>query len=731
MKNDDDFIKKSTKIDITKDEKSKEKNNSPESVKTKKFPKVAKVFQKLTFYTILATVFLVPLIFSSKTFDTLELPKQMLLLILVSLSLFFWLASMIFASEFRIKKSALNVAVIILLVSSAISTMGSLSPLTSFLGFYSRGSNSLLLTTILVVFFFVCANSIQTRQQFKKLFGTFLISIGIVSLYALLQSYGVFVLPSSVTKSKIFNTVGGIENLSAILALVLLISCVIFIQKENKFKISAGILGVLSFILLVGLNVNYIWYGIIAGILGIAIISLLTRSVDYKVLSIPAFILIISIFMIFSQSFGLQLPREIQINRNTAATIVKATIKDKVLFGSGPETFVYDYSKFRPQEINKEDIWLLRFDKANNEYFQVIAEKGILGLASLAALFIILAVLSATYFIKAKDSFAKFLSLGLFGVSLFLLINNYFYYNNTAVNFIIFFLLTIAVILRGLEEEAKILSVKSLEARTFGFIIVVLALFGVISTGYFGSKIYSADIFYRKGLEKSLALETIDQAKDNFEKAVALNSYREIYQLNVARVNLILANQEGIKKEDERNVDLIREKVQAAITTGQVAINLNLKSVANWESMAVIYRNAGLYAANALPWIELCYSNAAELEPTNPYLFNGLGQVYLTSEDYDRAISMFEKAIQLKDDLADPQFNLGLVYRAKKDYSKSKKYFDKVLALQPENEDAKKQLEEIDKLEKGIAIEAEEEEFLEGRPPVEEQEIGGEKVGEE
>lgn len=87
-------------------------------VKGQGIQKVASLFGRLDFYMILAAVFLVPLAFSTRTFDIIELPKQVLLGALVALSLFFWLIRAVLASEFKFKRSGLNIA--IYLVSSFI-----------------------------------------------------------------------------------------------------------------------------------------------------------------------------------------------------------------------------------------------------------------------------------------------------------------------------------------------------------------------------------------------------------------------------------------------------------------------------------------------------------------------------------------------------------------------------------------------------------------------------------
>jgi len=288
---------------------------------------------------------------------------------------------------------------------------------------------------------------------------------------------------------------------------------------------------------------------------------------------------------------------------------------------------------------------------------------------------------------------------------MFLKVNSYFYFNNTTLIFIIFVLLSLTSGLRGLEaKEENLVSAQTLEAKTFSIILVLLAFLGVVGATLAGSRAYSADAAYKKGLKQSLAIKTVKSAKKNFEKAVALNPYREAYYLNIARVNLILANRESAKKKNKRNVSIMRNKVTTAITSGQKAIDLNPVNAANWMSMALTYRNVALYASDAQPWIEKSYTKAAELEPTNPHPHNGLGQVYLTSKDYDKAITMFEKAIELKDDFADPYFNLGLVYVQKQEYAKARRSFNKVLKLKPNDKETKKALKDLEKLEKGTAV---------------------------
>jgi O-antigen ligase len=56
--------------------------------------------------------------------------------------------------------------------------------------------------------------------------------------------------------------------------------------------------------------------------------------------------------------------------------------KNYPLLGTGPETFAYAYSQFRPKEHNLVSEWDYIYNKAHNEYLNLAANTGTLGLMS-------------------------------------------------------------------------------------------------------------------------------------------------------------------------------------------------------------------------------------------------------------------------------------------------------------------------------------------------------------
>lgn len=64
---------------------------------------------------------------------------------------------------------------------------------------------------------------------------------------------------------------------------------------------------------------------------------------------------------------------------------------------------------------------------------------------------------------------------------------------------------------------------------------------------------------------------------------------------------------------------------------------------------------------------------AIEADPTNHVLFFSLGYLYEESDQQDKAIETYKKAIEVKEDYFEPNFNLGVIYynKAAKKYSEA------------------------------------------------------------
>lgn len=551
---------------------------------------------------------------------------------------------------------------------------------------------------------------------------TFVMSAIVVAVFALLQMFGVYILPVAITKTKVFNTLGSLNALSVFIMAVIPITTALALRRENEARLSFAGTSILLFILLILINVKAAWWGLLVASIVLVVVPAMEKKIDKKWLALPALMALMSLAFVFNASFGLNLSKDITLDYKNAIEQTKQVIKERPIFGSGPETYSYDFSKYRSASMNNGVNWSLRFDKSANDWLNSISTTGILGTLAYAFLLIVAVVTGIFNYRKATDEDMKYVTLGATAAVVAVGIMGLFYYSSFGIALILWVSLALIGVARKSQEKAaddtKDLNLRniSLEAKVFSTVFFVLLFAGAVFGMYFAGKSYAADVTYQKGIAKTDKTETLADAEKVLIKAVKQNSYREVYRLSLSRILLVEANLENQKAEKEKDVKKIQDYLSRAIDQGKEAVNTNSNGVANWEGMIIIYRNAALYAAVAIDWIEKSYNEALKLEPTNPVLVNGLGQVYLTKNDTAKAEGQFNKALSLKKDFADPHFNIALIYKDKKDYAKAITEMETYLKAVPDSTDAKTELDNIKKLQANQETTTSESSSLRGQP---------------
>ncbi len=565
-------------------------------------------------------------------------------------------------------------------------------------------------------------NNFSTKKQIMGLVLTLVMSAIVVAVFALLQMFGVYILPVTITKTKVFNTLGSLNALSVFIMAVIPITTALALRRENEARLSFAGTSILLFILLILINVKAAWWGLLVASIVLVVVPAMEKKIDKKWLALPALMALMSLAFVFNASFGLNLSKDITLDYKNAIEQTKQVIKERPIFGSGPETYSYDFSKYRSASMNNGVNWSLRFDKSANDWLNSISTTGILGTLAYVFLLIVAVVTGIFNYRKATDEDMKYVTLGATAAVVAVGIMGLFYYSSFGIALILWVSLALIGVARKSQEKAaddtKDLNLRniSLEAKVFSTVFFVLLFAGAVFGMYFAGKSYAADVTYQKGIAKTDKTETLADAEKVLIKAVKQNSYREVYRLSLSRILLVEANLENQKAEKEKDVKKIQDYLSRAIDQGKEAVNTNSNSVANWEGMIIIYRNAALYASGAIDWIEKSYNEALKLEPTNPVLVNGLGQVYLTKNDTAKAEGQFNKALSLKKDFADPHFNIALIYKDKKDYAKAITEMETYLKAVPDSTDAKTELDNIKKLQANQETTTSESSSLRGQP---------------
>jgi len=123
-------------------------------------------FDRIIKISIYLLVFLTPLFFLPFSFEAFEYNKQFLLLFLVSLAFFAWLAKMVVVDkEIRFKRSPLDIFVLAFMGVAILSAIFSVDKTSSLYGFYGRFSNGLIGLLSLGVFYFLITNNVTTNSK--------------------------------------------------------------------------------------------------------------------------------------------------------------------------------------------------------------------------------------------------------------------------------------------------------------------------------------------------------------------------------------------------------------------------------------------------------------------------------------------------------------------------------------------------------------------------------------
>jgi len=696
------------------------------------------IFSQINKISLYLAIFLIPLFFLPFGRNVLDYPKQTLLLFLVFLSLISWLGKQIIQGKIILKENKLLYFILFLILFLfSLSTIFSLWPTASFWGWPLSIADNFLtfLSLLLLVFLFV--NTFQNKGEIFFAVFLLLISGVIAGVFLLFQLYGVFILPFDFSQIASFNTLGGVYQAALFLAVLLPLSLVLAFQiKKPIFW--------LIFLILLGMVIlidfNDAWIVLFLGILTLVIFGLTTSQEKIKgsLVGCLMLLLVLSIFFIF---FPLRfsgfpvLPLQVSPSSVSEFEILKGVSSEgfkNAVLGSGPGTFIFDYSQYRSPILNQTLFWGTRFSSGSSEFLDWFITKGILGGISFLFFLGFIIYFTIKGLIKTENLFGMRLG---FLASAIAIIGALFF---SPFNFSLWFLFWVIIgglLFYNLKERKIELSSYSFR-MVFSTIILAITILGLVLFLFQGQK-YFAEINYSKGIELSQQ-GNIDQAIDYIQRATSLNPsvdiyWRDLAQLYLSRANLISQDQ---KLEAEQKGQLVHQAITNGVQSLNQAVNTSLFNVANWNVRGFFYRSLiGVPGAGEIALES--YRKAIELEPASPFAYGEMGRVYiLMAQDFREkqmeegrqealslAIRNLEKAIELKSDYAPahyllavaydqqgkedeavsrleetkrlfPQdigisFQLGMLYWRKEKWDKAQKEFEEITKLNPDYSNAR------------------------------------------
>jgi len=664
-------------------------------------------------------VFLVPLFFLPISSDPIELNKVFIFSILVLVAVICWLIKFLLKKEQDVWPSPLALFISILFVILLISTIFSTDFYTSLVGMPTYYSGSLVVILFFILFYFLFINNQKETKDIVNLLTVFLVSSFLIVVFNILQLFKIHILPWDFAKLDVFNLISNSVSILSVYSVVLLIIILGFLNfvKKNWAKIALAIFGLADLFLLFILDKNVGWYSLIFGLL-IFLIFLTSRSKELRIkwTLIPTIILVFAVVMIFVPSAKvtkLEIPDDVLLNNNTSAQIVKSTLVKKPIFGSGPETFYDDFTKFRPVSFNNSSLYGFKFIKSTNEWWQLLSTTGIFGVLAVLAIYILYLWRMISCFLKTKsintDWYLKIIILSSFLVLFF---SSLLYPLNFVMSLVFWLFLALGMGLMRFSQDEKVGFLKT-KRMSYGATSITFALLCILVVifMFFGIKIWLADYYYNKANLAVNKTEDIQKVENYFKKSVDLYPVNSTYYFALAQNYIVRLQIEAQKQSPDLN--LIKDLVQNSINYAKRGQELNKNQSDSYQSLAAIYQSAQPYSQDDLTaQIVDAYNKTIEKDPNNPATYLNFGKFYLglavniksllssatddaqkteinqqVTDNLDKAKIQLDKATQLKENFVEAEFYLAAIFEVRGEMDKATEALVALVKKYPNNYD--------------------------------------------
>lgn len=666
-------------------------------------------FNRLSFITLLSTIFLSLFFFIPYVPVTLEASKGFLLSVGTTLSVFFWLIARLGEGKFTIPRDRLIIfAGIIPLIFLAASFFSSSLYISLFGSGFEMGTFGSML--ILFVLFFLSSMYFQTEKRLWYFFGAFFIGALILSIFELINIFIGFdrFLPGLLQGVSSGNLVGSWNNFALLFGLVVLVSLfsIEFLKSKKLFLILQYFLLLTGLFFIVIINIPMVW--ILVGVFSI-IIFVYNVSIQHAGIKIvhggegkrfpltSLFVVLICFsFVIGTNSLGNLISKYVNLSNTevrpsivTTAQVAWKAIKHNPAFGTGPNTFVMDWSLWQPKDIAQTIFWNSDFNNGYSTLSTFIVTTGILGFLAwilFFAVFFIRGIQSLR--IALKDPLSNYFIMTTFMISLYTWISFIVYTPNILMLMLAF---ASSGILIGILVYRQVVPVKEFSFLNdprnsfFAILVLMFLMIATLSVTYLYVEKFTSVIYFSKGLNTNNTMESLSRSEGMIVNAISLDKndvyYRTLSQVYVAEIG-VLVNDQKISPEALKSN--LQQLVNFAQNSASMAVSQNPKQYINYVNLGNVYASLEpLSIQGSYESAVTSYTKASELAPNNPSILLARAQLEFIKKNNDEARKFIEKALALKLNYTDALFLLAQIETNEGNNAGAIKQVERAVELNP------------------------------------------------
>jgi len=544
-------------------------------------------------------------------------------------------------------------------------------------------------------------NFVDNEEQFNQFILLLFLTSTFIALYIMLHYYGIIAYLHDF--GPIISPIGQKNWTSNYISLIFFILFVFFLLENNRnIKIIYFISLLFQYTALMICQSRGIWISIIVSlIIGFYFIykysmaSLFKNNKKWLITLLSFFILIAAIYStdnVFNKSPLTVTERALStfdkddpsINRRLMIyKITLAMINDKYLLGGGIGSFKYNFLDYQADYIERNPSYIKNAKKvaeAHNEYLQMFSETGLLGLLSFLSILIVFFLNAYHFFITENKEKNKIILLGLILGIICFLIHSMFTFPlhvpSCGAAFFILFALAF-VFTKKYQFKTMIINKSSVNNQIILKLLSLLLLVIVISSSLYFINIMVIKPFlahrYAFCAENRLANNKIDEALIYYKLSLKNNPRYGQMWLNMGALYY--------------NANMNNEAMESLLES---------KKFYNHQN---IYFNLGLVHAKSgnLRAAEEEFQKAIYLEPKSWLAYNSLASLYVYQNEYEKAIEIWKKAIQLGLDFEEKHiflYYIGLGYQRLDKQEEAYNYFLEALQEAPDDSPIMKDIEQ-------------------------------------
>ncbi|NQV12159.1 hypothetical protein HQ524_02245 [Candidatus Uhrbacteria bacterium] len=597
-------------------------------------------------WSLVSLLVLLPILIIPAFTDIYGPIKQAALVILTTLAFLGWTLGVYRDQEWQRRKGLLIWTPLLVMAGVVVSAVASSSGYTSWIGAGGQGFTAVVPFFAMILLYVMVMHISDSRKAIRQLTCAAMLGVLIAQVYSVFEMFGFGFLSGDLGFVG-FSLVGTFESMGILgVVMTVLVAGIWIVADRSKndtwmptrawvtaFGVIGGLVTVLTlFFMIIGDR----WPTEVALLVGSGLIVALglhdpKKFAAPKRMLFPMFLFAASILLLlFGSPITSSVPVEVSPNYSSGWEIGVQTMQTDGLFGSGPGTWLYDFTRFKPTSFNEGQFWQANFDHANAHMLTLFSTWGLIPtvLLILFSLWVILKAVDALIIKRAREDWQTIAVL--FAVWSAFLVSLFTYSSDIVLE--TFFWLFTGIFVAHIAPKMKSMSFKTHGRASLltSFSIVVAGIVFIMSS-VVSIQWLTGEAIIAQASEVQNEGDQVDEVVNLVGRAVRLNSWHAGYARALATAHFQRVDK--LAADVEANADLIVQGSDFAVTMAQRAIVLEPLDVRGYNLLGSIYSNLTAVIGGSDLYALDQYRIAVDLDSNNPLRHVKLARALVSVSD--------------------------------------------------------------------------------------------------